>query len=101
VPGLVVTGAVGTGALAGAAAAGSDAAVALSDLDVEPASAFGEDSAFPPRKSVTYQPEPLSWKPAAVTCFSNAACPQAGQSLNCGSEIFCKTSLANPQELHL
>ena len=22
------------------------------------------------RKSVTYQPEPLSWKPAAVTCFS-------------------------------
>ena len=21
------------------------------------------------RKSVTYQPEPLSWKPAAVTCF--------------------------------
>jgi hypothetical protein len=25
----------------------------------------------PSRKSVTYQPEPLSWKPAAVTCFSN------------------------------
>ena len=23
----------------------------------------------PPRKSVTYQPEPLSWNPAAVTCF--------------------------------
>lgn len=22
------------------------------------------------RKSVTYQPEPFSWKPAAVTCFS-------------------------------
>lgn len=22
------------------------------------------------RKSVTYHPEPLSWKPAAVTCFS-------------------------------
>ena len=24
-----------------------------------------------PRKSVTYQPEPLSWKPAAVTCLTN------------------------------
>jgi hypothetical protein len=24
----------------------------------------------PPRKSVSYQPEPLSRKPAAVTCFS-------------------------------
>ncbi|HLU00265.1 MAG TPA: hypothetical protein VKZ70_11045 [Burkholderiaceae bacterium] len=22
------------------------------------------------RKSVTYQPEPLSWKPAAVTCLT-------------------------------
>ncbi len=25
---------------------------------------------LPPRKSVTYQPEPLSWKPAAVTCLA-------------------------------
>ena len=24
-----------------------------------------------PRKSVTYQPEPLSWNPAAVTCLEN------------------------------
>jgi hypothetical protein len=24
----------------------------------------------PLRKSVTYQPEPLSWKPAAVTCLA-------------------------------
>ncbi len=24
----------------------------------------------PSRKSVTYQPEPLSWKPAAVTCLT-------------------------------
>src|SRR5690606_23483950 len=24
----------------------------------------------PSRKSVTYQPEPLSWKPAAVTCLA-------------------------------
>ena len=34
---------------------------------------------LPPRKSVTYQPEPLSWKPAAVTCLAKAAAPQAGQ----------------------
>ena len=33
------------------------------------APAAGAFAASPPRKSVTYQPEPLSWKPAAVTCF--------------------------------
>ena len=33
------------------------------------APAAGAFTASPPRKSVTYQPEPLSWKPAAVTCF--------------------------------
>ena len=30
-------------------------------------------------KSVAYQPEPLSWKPAAVSCLVNVAAPQAGQ----------------------
>ena len=48
----------------------------------------------PPRKSVTYQPEPLSWKPAAVICFWKLSAPQAGQVVSTGSEIFCKTSLA-------
>ncbi len=40
-------------------------------LDSEPATApaAGAFAASPPRKSVTYQPDPLSWKPAAVTCF--------------------------------
>lgn len=61
----------------------------------------GEDSALDPlldeppelpRKSVTYQPEPLSANPAAVTCLLNAAAPQLGQTLSGASLIFCKTS---------
>ena len=58
---------------------------------------------FPPpsRKSVTYQPEPLSWKPAAVSCLLNALAPQAGHSVRGGSDIFCSASLAKPQALHL
>ena len=56
---------------------------------------------LPQRKSVTYQPEPLSWKPAAVTCLAKAGLPQAGQSVNGGSDIFCKKSLAWPQDSHL
>ena len=55
----------------------------------------------PPRKSVTYQPEPLSWKPAAVTCFLNAGAPQFGHTVSGASEIFCRTSLACPQDSHL
>jgi hypothetical protein len=39
-----------------AEAAAAGAAVALAPPD-------------PPRKSVAYQPDPLSWKPAAVTCL--------------------------------
>ena len=44
------------------------------------------------RKSVTYQPEPLSWNPAAVTCFSKRGAPQAGQSASGGSDILRSTS---------
>ena len=55
----------------------------------------------PPRKSVTYQPEPLSWKPAAVSCLLKASAPQAGQVERGASEIFCRTSLAWPQDPHL
>jgi hypothetical protein len=54
-----------------------------------------------PLKSVAYHPEPLSWNPAAVSCFVNAGAWQLGHSVNTGSDIFCKTSLANPQALHL
>jgi hypothetical protein len=53
---------------------------------------------LPPRKSVTYQPEPLSWKPAAVSCFLNVSAPHAGQAVSGASDIFCKTSLAWPQD---
>ena len=65
------------------------------------AGAAAEVPPLPPLKSVAYQPEPLSWKPAAVSCLLNVACPHDGQSLKTGSEIFCNTSLANPQALHL
>ena len=53
------------------ALAAGESEVAGDWLDSEPATApaAGAFAASPPRKSVTYQPEPLSWKPAAVTCF--------------------------------
>ena len=49
-----------------------------------------------PRKSVTYQPEPLSWKPAAVTCFLKLSAPHSGHTVSSGSDIFCSTSFAWP-----
>ena len=43
-------------------------------MELPPLSASPASAALPvflsPRKSVTYQPEPLSWKPAAVTCLT-------------------------------
>ena len=66
-----------------------------------PASGLAAGPELPPRKSVTYQPEPLSWKPAAVTCLVKASAPQAGQTDSGVSDIFCSTSLAWPQEPHL
>jgi len=55
----------------------------------------------PLRKSVTYQPEPFSWNPAAVTCLTSAAWPQAGQSRKGASDIFCSASWAWPHDSHL
>ena len=49
------------------------------------------------RKSVTYQPVPFNWKPAAVSCFLNASLPQDGQVVNAASDTFCKTSFVWPQ----
>jgi hypothetical protein len=56
---------------------------------------------FPPRKSVTYHPEPLSWKPAAVTCLRKVSAPHRGQCVSTGSEIFWSTSCPCPQDSHL
>lgn len=62
----------------------------------------GVAAALPPsRKSVTYQPDPFSWKPAAVTCFSSVSCPHAGQVVSGASEIFRRMSLTIPQDKHL
>src|SRR5690606_32883587 len=64
-------------ALPAAGAAGAAAGVAAGalppvSLDVPEAPPASPPADFEPplRKSVTYQPEPLSWKPAAVSCFS-------------------------------
>ena len=106
----------GVAAAAGALGAGAAALDASVDLALSPlgasvlvsglASALASPPSLappvlPPRNSVTYQPEPLSWKPAAVTCLAKAGLPQAGQSVNGGSDIFCKKSLAWPQDSHL
>ena len=115
--GVLVLGVLaGVAGAAGALGAGADALDASDDLALSLLVAVVAEEALasvlvsppslappvlPPRKSVTYQPEPLSWKPAAVTCLAKAGLPQAGQSVNGGSDIFCKKSLAWPQDSHL
>jgi hypothetical protein len=53
---------------------------------------------LPPRKSVTYQPEPFSWKPAAVTCFENVSFPHSGHCVSGLSLSFWSTSFWWPQD---
>ncbi len=89
----------GVASALGAAATDSDAAGAAPPFGgVE---VLGGVAVLPPLKSVAYQPEPFNWKPAAVTCFLNAFWEQAGQTSSGASDIFCNTSLANPQDSHL
>lgn len=52
------------------------------------------------RKSVTYQPLPLSWKPAAVTCLRNVSLLHSGHTDKGGSEILRKISCAKPHDSH-
>ena len=47
----------------------------------------------PPLKSVAYQPEPLSWKSAAVTCLLNVCSWQAGHWVKGASLIFLQNIL--------
>src|SRR5690606_34755695 len=90
------------GAAAGLDAAGVGAAAGASaPLEDAPPAPSEAGAWLPPRKSVTYQPEPLSWKPAAVSCFWKEEAPQAGQTVSRSSDIRCNTSLAWPQEAHL
>src|SRR3972149_5092170 len=49
-------------------------------------------------ESLAYQPEPLSWKPAAVSIFSNDALPHSGQDDSNGSWTFRRYSFWNPQD---
>src|SRR3990167_882504 len=81
-----------------AAAAGAPAAPPAAPAAAGASGAAGAAGAAPlPLKSVAYQPEPLSWKPAAVTCLVNDSAPQAGQVLSTASDSFCNTSFAWPQ----
>jgi hypothetical protein len=81
--------------LAGFEASDDDALLALSLAfevlsagDAESAGLAGAALLLPLRKSVTYQPEPFNWKPAAVTCLENASFPQAGHCVSGASLIF-------------
>ncbi|CAM2191492.1 protein of unknown function [Paraburkholderia kururiensis] len=53
---------------------------------------------LPPRKSVTYQPEPFSWKPAAVTCLRKVSFWHSGHCVKGESLIFCSTSFWKPHD---
>lgn len=81
--------------LAGADASDDDAAPAFALLlaaavspDFDAAVSDLAPPLLPPRKSVTYQPEPFNWKPAAVTCLEKASLPQAGHCVSGASLIF-------------
>src|SRR5437868_12220592 len=49
------------------------------------------------RKSVTYQPLPFSWNPAAVTIFVNVGLPHWVQTVSGASLTFCRNSRWWPQ----
>src|SRR4029453_1710970 len=49
-------------------------------------------------KSVAYQPEPLSWNPAAETSFVRLSVWQEGNVDSGGSDSFCSTSCSLPQD---
>jgi hypothetical protein len=93
-------GAVGVVAATGGAsdlAGAEESAAAAVPGDAEVAGA----EVPPPLKSVAYHPEPFNWNPAAVSCFLNAGWEQDGHTSSGASDIFCNTSLANPQDSHL
>lgn len=54
---------------------------------------------LPVLKSVSYQPLPLSLKPAAEIFFENSGCWHSGQSVKGASLNFCKTSFPKPHDL--
>lgn len=102
----------GVDALDGAddAAAGADAALpdvsplgedVDSLLPVAPPLLLAAAGALPLlRKSVTYQPLPLSWKPAAVTCLRKVSLLHSGHTDKGGSEILRNISCAKPHDSH-
>jgi hypothetical protein len=78
--------AAGTAAVVDGAISDVFGALAVPSLDLDPLPS--------PRKSVTYQPLPLSAKPAAVTCLVKVSLPHAVQVTNGESLILRKISCA-------
>ena len=52
------------------------------------------------RKSVAYQPEPLSWNPAADNSFFNSGLWHDGHAVRGASLNFCSASISWPQAAH-
>jgi hypothetical protein len=75
------------------------ASLALVLVRLVPLSAAGAPPEL--RKSVTYQPVPFNWNPAAVTILEKVAWPQLGQSVSAGSDTLRRYSFWNPQFVHL
>lgn len=84
----------GAGAGAGAAAGVGDAAVVVGAGDTAALSEAGLPLVFEPplRKSVTYQPEPLSAKPAAEIFLKYLLLLHLGQAAMGASASFCMWS---------
>lgn len=87
------------GAPGDAAGAAEAPASGVADAGLAPSASLAGAWPFLPwsRKSVTYQPLPLSWKAGAVNCLRKASAPQAGHTVSGASENFWITSLAWPQ----
>ena len=82
-----------------AAAEGADAAEASAPgAAASPtASSAGLRADWPSRKSVAYQPVPLSWKAGAVSLRANRPPEHDGHWVNGASDSFCSWSFSKPQ----
>lgn len=68
----------------------------VDDDELDEPDEFVDEDEPPLRKSVAYQPVPLSWNPAAVNCLRNDGLPQDSHTVSGASETFCSTSLEKP-----
>src|SRR5262245_33224789 len=74
------------------------AAVSLPLASVAAPLSVFPDFAAPPLKSVTYQPLPFNWNPAADSCLTSVSAPHDGHVTSGASENFCRASSSWPQD---